>query len=195
MASRSRSPKSTPLSTLASPARIELVSALGEGPASARELADRLGRSVQSLYYHLAQLEKAGLVRVAEERGEGRERERVFAVVPERLAVPARATAPSEVEAAGRAIRAMLRLTGRETSEALAAGDACTAGCERELVALRGKARLSARQLERANALIEQLVSLFRTAKATPSSERLYAITLVLTPARDASPSQRSRDP
>jgi DNA-binding transcriptional ArsR family regulator len=52
------------LTTLASPARLEIVetfSALGR--ASARELAAHLGRSPGAVYHHLRALEQAGLVR------------------------------------------------------------------------------------------------------------------------------------
>ncbi|WP_405946854.1 winged helix-turn-helix domain-containing protein [Streptomyces prunicolor] len=50
---------------LADPLRIRLLEALWEMPRSARELADHVDLPADRLYYHLNQLERAGLIEIA----------------------------------------------------------------------------------------------------------------------------------
>src|SRR5262249_62127159 len=65
---------------LADPLRIRLVEWLMDRPRSARELADCAGLPADRLYYHLGQLERAGLIEVAEYRRLARGKaERVYA--------------------------------------------------------------------------------------------------------------------
>ncbi|MGW5736176.1 MULTISPECIES: ArsR/SmtB family transcription factor [Streptomyces] len=60
---------------LAHPLRMQLLKSLRkEGPATASQLADRLGESSGSTSYHLRQLAAHGFVEDAPERGKGRER-------------------------------------------------------------------------------------------------------------------------
>ncbi|MGV9851976.1 ArsR/SmtB family transcription factor [Streptomyces sp. NPDC003442] len=60
---------------LAHPLRIRLLGALREyGPATASQLADRLGESSGATSYHLRQLAAHGFVKDDPERGKGRER-------------------------------------------------------------------------------------------------------------------------
>lgn len=53
---------------LGDPLRIRLFEALWHGPRSAKELAAEVGLAPDRLYYHLRQLERAGIVEVAEYR-------------------------------------------------------------------------------------------------------------------------------
>jgi DNA-binding transcriptional ArsR family regulator len=67
---------------LADPLRIRLLDALWVGPRSARELADRLDLPADRLYYHLKQLQRAGLIEVVEYRElAGGKVERVYGLV------------------------------------------------------------------------------------------------------------------
>jgi hypothetical protein len=70
---------------------------------------------------------------------------------------------------------------------ALRSGDARPTGSRRELLALRGKARLDAKQLQRLNSLIDQIGALLSEDRRRGRGDRVYALTVVLTPARDAS--------
>ena len=87
-------------------------------PATVRDLAARLGRSRQSLYYHLITLERAKLVTVTGWTGAGRDRERVYAVTRGPIAVGARLRS-ADLAAADRAVKALLRMTAREVSAVL----------------------------------------------------------------------------
>ena len=174
------------IAAIASPPRQEVLEALGDGPASVRELAARLGRSRQALHHHIAALVSAGLVRPSGARGRGVRREQVYALEGERFAVRTHGTSRKELEATTRALQALLRLTGREAARALATPGLRRSGAARELVALRGKVRLAPERLARLNALIEELLQLLRDAKAE-RADPLYAVTFVLTPSPDRS--------
>jgi DNA-binding transcriptional ArsR family regulator len=74
------------LRALAHPLRLQLLETLGaEGPATASQLARRLGESSGATSYHLRALHKAGMVEEAERRNG---RERWWQRVPERLFIP-----------------------------------------------------------------------------------------------------------
>lgn len=174
----------TALDAVASPARLEILFALGDGPMTTQELARRLGRSRQSLYYHLAVLERAGLVAV-EPPAEG-ERDRRFRATAERVAASARHESARDRKAGAKAIQAILRQTAREATAALEDPATRFDGALREMIGIRGKARFTEAQLRRANELIDQLLALLAEARGESSAGRLYALTVVLTPAREA---------
>jgi DNA-binding transcriptional ArsR family regulator len=179
---RPTSRRITTLEAVASPARQEIISALGEGAATVRELARRLGRSRQSLYYHLELLERAGVVRPAGWRGTGRDRERVYRVP--RGPIDARAGSAADLATAEEAVRAMLRLTSRELAAALRSGDPPP----NATVAMRGKAHLDRAALIRLQALITEIQRLLRRSNKPGPSRRLVAVTVVVTPAGRATP-------
>lgn len=180
------------LEAIASPVRQELLLALGEGRASVRELAARLGRTRPSLHYHAGVLERAGMIKAVEVRGTGREREAVYARASDALAVRAQNTR-TELEVAKRAGQAALRLTGRELVRALEDWRA-TGAVPRALFASRGKARLTRAKLAHVNALIDELLGVFADAPAEGGqASELYAVTVVLTPSRDANAPGRGR--
>lgn len=182
----------TALEAVASPVRQELLFALGEEGASVREIAVRLGRSRSALHYHALVLEQAGIIERVEVRGKGRERETVYRVA-DPVAVRAGAR-PAELDLATRAGQALLRLTGRELARALQDGRSTGDANLGNPFAARGKARLTRTQLARVHALIDELLGLFADAPTERrSAHKLYAITVVLTPSRDAAAPQKPR--
>src|SRR5580658_227047 len=76
----------TQLASLTSPVRLAIVQRMEiDKEATARELARRMGRSATSIYHHLQQLEKVGVLHVvAERKGSGRP-EAVYAMVGDYL--------------------------------------------------------------------------------------------------------------
>lgn len=81
---------------LADPLRIQLLEALSETPRSARELAEVAGLAADRLYYHLAQLEQAGLIEVTDYRRLARGKvERVYA--PATVEPPGDAASPEDM--------------------------------------------------------------------------------------------------
>lgn len=74
------------LRALAHPLRLQLLDVLGvEGPATASQLARRLGESSGSTSYHLRALHRVGMIEEAEQRNG---RERWWQRVPERWWIP-----------------------------------------------------------------------------------------------------------
>jgi DNA-binding transcriptional ArsR family regulator len=73
------------LRALAHPLRLQLLQVLHEGPATASQLARRLGESSGATSYHLRALHRAGMVEEAEQRNA---RERWWQRTPERLLIP-----------------------------------------------------------------------------------------------------------
>lgn len=71
---------------LAHPLRLQLLHVLrAEGPATATQLARRLGESSGATSYHLRALHRAGMVEEAEQRNG---RERWWQITPERITIP-----------------------------------------------------------------------------------------------------------
>jgi DNA-binding transcriptional ArsR family regulator len=170
----------TMLEALASPARQELISQLGEGPATVRELALALGRSRQALHYHIGLLERAGLVKGTGWRGRGPARERVYGVTRTRMVAQGTSAEPGR-EAARKALAATLRLATREVDRALAAPDVRRRGRAPEFAALRGRARLTEGDLLELSGLFGRIEAVIRRAKRG-RGKRHYAVTLLLVP-------------
>lgn len=136
---------------LADPLRIRLLEALSETPRSARELADCVGLPADRLYYHLGQLERAGLIRVAEYQPRARGKvERVYA--PVEIEPPGDA-GPEDTAAF---LGAVLDATTLDISAAYRAKQA---GRHREVVVHRGALRLTDQALAELRSHIDELAA------------------------------------
>jgi DNA-binding transcriptional ArsR family regulator len=100
------------LRALAHPLRLQLLQVLhAEGPATASQLARRLGESSGATSYHLRALHRAGMVEEAEQRNA---RERWWQRTPERVMIPnsvppdASASESAELKAAHAQIESIL---------------------------------------------------------------------------------------
>ena len=105
---------------LADPLRIRLLEWLFEAPRSARQLADCAGLPADRLYYHLGQLEQAGLIEIAEYRPLARGKvERVYA--PAETEPPGDDAGPEETAAF---LGSMLQATAMDITAAYQARQA-----------------------------------------------------------------------
>jgi DNA-binding transcriptional ArsR family regulator len=139
---------------LADPLRIRLLEWLFEAPRSARQLADCAGLPADRLYYHLGQLEQAGLIKVAEYRPLARGKiERVYA--PAETEPPGDQADPEETAAFQ---RSMLQATAMDIT---AACKARQAGRRREIDLHRGALRLTDEALAELRGHIAQLAARF----------------------------------
>jgi predicted ArsR family transcriptional regulator len=143
---------------MASPARMAILQRLdAEGPASIRELAERLGRPATALYHHLAHLQKHDLVRITEHRDTGRRPEAVYAAASAHLssrdAVRTASGRRSLVRVAKRVVAATLRAFGSAATHAAARFE----GPHRNCVVRHLAFRADEERLARINALIEEL--------------------------------------
>jgi DNA-binding transcriptional ArsR family regulator len=143
---------------LADPLRIRLLEALWETPRSARELAECVELPADRLYYHLGQLESAGLVEIAEYRRLARGKvERVYR--PAVVEPPGDEASPEEMTMF---LGSMLDATRADIA---AAYRAKAAGRRREVDLLRGSLRLTDEALRDLREHIEQLASRFQDPK------------------------------
>ncbi len=139
---------------LADPLRVRLLEALWEAPRSARELADCTELAPDRLYYHLAQLERAGLIEIAEHRRLPHGKvERVYA--PAVVEPPGDAASPEEMAAF---LGSMLDATRADINAAYRAKQT---GERREVELLRGALRLNEEGLYELRSYIGQLASQF----------------------------------
>jgi DNA-binding transcriptional ArsR family regulator len=139
---------------LADPLRIRLLGWLFEAPRSARQLAECAGVPADRLYYHLGQLEQAGLIEIAEYRPLARGKvERVYA--PAETEPPGDDADPEETAAF---LGSVLEATAMDVT---AAYQARRAGRRREVDLHRGALRLTDQALAELRGHIEQLAARF----------------------------------
>jgi len=139
---------------MADPLRIRLLEWVAEAPRSARELADCAGLPADRLYYHLGQLEQAGLIEVAEYRRLDRGKvERIYA--PAETEPPGDDADPEETAVF---LGSMLEATALDIT---AACQARRAGRRREVDLHRGTVRLTDEALAELRGRIEQLAARF----------------------------------
>jgi DNA-binding transcriptional ArsR family regulator len=160
---------------LADPLRIQLVEWLMEQPRSARELADCARLPADRLYYHLGQLEQAGLIEVAGYRRLARGKsERVYA--PAEAEPPGDDASPQETAAF---LGSMLEATAMDIT---AAFQAKQAGRRREVDVTRAALQLTDEALAELRGHLTQLAARF----AEPDGEGTWTrLVLVLADLHD----------
>ena len=139
-----------------------------EAPRSARQLADCAGLPADRLYYHLGQLEQAGLIEVAEYRPLARGKvERVYA--PAQTEPPGDDADPEETVAF---LGSMLEATSMDIAAAYRARQA---GRRREVDLRRGALRLTDEALAELRGHIEELAARF----ADPAADGTWTLVLM----------------
>lgn len=151
---------------IASPVRRQIVFTLAEsGAMSVAELAERTGRTVTSLYRHVKILVGVGLLTEAGTRGEGREREALYAVPAKRLTFAKGPLPRASREAIARGIAGDLRRASRLVTEALVSGRGTPTGPDRDAWAGTAMCWLTPEELRKVN---EHLRALDRLITDTP---------------------------
>jgi DNA-binding transcriptional ArsR family regulator len=154
---------------LADPVRIRLLECLWGGPQSAKELAEWVGIAPDRLYYHLAQLEQARLIEIAEYRRlPGGKVERVYRPTP--IEPPGDEATPLEY---AEFLGAMLEATRADIT---AASIAKEAGERREITLMRATVRLSEAELV---TLRERLLELVRQVQEQPDDKGIWTRVVV----------------
>jgi DNA-binding transcriptional ArsR family regulator len=159
----------SPHLALADPLRLRLLETLWGHPQTAKELAELVGQPPDRLYYHLAQLEQAGLIEIAEYRPlPGGKVERVYR--PTEVEPPGDTATPQELS---RFLSAALEATQADIA---AAGVARDAGERREISLTRTTLRLSEAELV---TLREHLLELVRQAQEKPNDGGVWTRVVV----------------
>jgi DNA-binding transcriptional ArsR family regulator len=176
----------SPHRALADPLRIRLLEALWGRPQSAKELAEWAGIPPDRLYYHLAQLEQAGLIEIAEYRPlPGGKVERVYR--PTVVEPPGDVATPEELS---RFLSAALEATRADIASA---GVAKEAGEQREISLTRTTVRLSEAEFV---TLRDRLLELVQAAQDKSDNEGIWTrVVITLVDLQDRAPSTGKGEP
>ncbi|MFT4709461.1 MAG: DNA-binding transcriptional ArsR family regulator [Planctomycetota bacterium] len=179
------------LKALASPARIEVVEVMQiSGPATVAEISTQLGRAADSLYHHLRQLEKAGIVERQGKRQSGGRSGAVYALCEREVSADSSHESPVEERAAMADLgAAILRLTERDMRTALTDDwetESSFAGLHDFPLVQRTKGWLNPAQAAVALAKIQDVLGYMREHAVCDepgeSGARLFALSQVLSP-------------
>lgn len=178
-----------------SPARLEVMDAMSEiAPCSVAELARELGRSPQSLYYHVEIMLNVGLLRQSGSRKAGRRDEAMYDLVSDHFRLAGSAdTDEDKRRTLLRFNSTVVKLTERNYRDALALGLARRVGDRENIYLRRQRGRLSDEDLERFYELLEEIGALFaansptstdakRSRSAAKDATRPYGFTIALVP-------------
>lgn len=177
------------MSELFKPMRLEVYESLQvSGPASIADLALRLGRPADSLYYHVKKLLAIGVVEEWTDGARPRSgpgRKGALFVVTKRIDVDLDPKSRRSREAWAEGGAAVLRLAQRDYARTLDSGDIRPDGKRRNLAMQRAKVRVSPAELKQLN---EQIDALRETMlKYTENTEgELHAVTYLLTPLEES---------
>jgi DNA-binding transcriptional ArsR family regulator len=170
------------LRAMASPARQRIVAGFEAlGTASVRELADHLGRSPESLYFHLRKLVDTGLVEDVGERPAGRRPERLYRLVADRLKIAGDLEQPEYRDALAETCRSITRATERDYCRALELGTARLDGAGRNLSLHHFHVHLKPADRRRMVQLLEELTA-FVIEHNDPERGDLHSYTAALSP-------------
>ncbi len=165
---------------LRTPLRQEIVRTLGRtGPVSVRELAELLDRAPASLYYHVHELEDAGILRQTGTRPAGRREEGVYELAAERIVINRTKRSKAFVSALEDVHRSTLRTAEREISPALEVSRRDAPGRDDAVTLLRLSARLSPSDLRKARRMLTDLVA-FLGDRDDPKAAATYSVTVAM---------------
>ena len=168
------------LEAVASPIRCQVVDELSVfGPSSVRQIAVRMKRSPESLYYHIKILVDVGIVVQDRTRQTGRRVEAVYRLVAPKMRIDRKVRSKDYMDALARACSALLRLAERNYRAALEHGGFVVEGRQRDLAVRQYNLRLDRKGLAEVNALLDRLTKLKSRCDDATSGET-YAVTLVL---------------
>jgi DNA-binding transcriptional ArsR family regulator len=151
--SRRRATTLTQVRALAHPLRLRLIELFVARPLTAKQAAQKLGQPPTRLYYHVATLERAGLLRLARTRAVRGATEKYFALARQPLRSLGRDGTDAMRQATARDRMAIsVTLFDRARGELMRALDAGALENKRPLIAIRALARTTpsgARRLQR----------------------------------------------
>lgn len=170
------------LRAIAPPSRQRVVSGLEAlGTVSVRDLAAHLGRSAESLYFHLRKLVDCGLVEEMGERRTGRRTERLYRLVAPRLRIAGDLDDPEFRDALAEACRSVTRATERDYCRSLELGNARLHGKGRNLALHHFHVHLKPADRHRMVQLLEELTA-FVIEHNDPEGGELHSFTSALSP-------------
>ena len=174
------------LAALTSPVRLELLELIGIwGPCAVADVAERMERAPDSLYYHVKKLVSVGLLEHVRDRRKGQRSEAIYRLPARQLEVP-RSSEGAAREQTSKAIHAILRLAGRELDTALDDDEALDEGPKRRLYGRRMNGRLSWKAIGEVNRHIAEIEAIFAREGTRRGRNQGHpaVVTLILTPGK-----------
>ncbi len=170
---------------LTSPLRLEILEHfLVAGPAAVDEIAARMGRAADSLYYHVRMLVKVGLLRPRGSRKSGKRDKTLYAVVARRIELPCRPGSAALTESTMKTMASAFRMAEREMHASLESGRFEEHGRYRDFYAARVRSDLSRAALAEVNRHLKAIEDIFsREFKTAPANGTSCSLTLALMPA------------
>jgi predicted ArsR family transcriptional regulator len=170
------------LRALASPVRIEIVGVFQtHGPLAIRELAEKLGRPADGLYHHVRQLQKVGILRVAETRRAGKRDEAVFELTAERFGHTEQPKTSAMKHAIVQTAASALRLANREFRRAVLADKEEEDEGRTRAKLSRQRTWLADDDLAELHGMLEKIEA-FLKRRTGRKQGRPFALTMVLVP-------------
>lgn len=170
------------LEAVVSPVRHHLLRTLSVlGPSSVKELARDMGRSPESLYYHLRALVDAGLVVEHGERSVNGRSEALFRTIAPQLVTDAEASDPEYLDAYRRSASALLRLADRQLTTAIQEQEDTGSKRPVSLRIQQLQARLSRRDQRELARRLDSVLEFLSSADDPAQTERIV-VTLVSAP-------------
>jgi predicted transcriptional regulator len=172
------------LAAVRSPVRQELLHHMATiGPCSVSELAAKMDRPADALYYHVKALMRVGLLHQQGKRKATRRDEAVYSLPEKRIRFEFDPKSESSRNALIGAVAASLRLTERDFAHALEHEVVTTTGPQQDIRSRRYRTWLDKKAVVKVNKLLNELDKLLldedRLRKGRP-----YAVTYVVTPVK-----------
>ena len=170
---------------LTSPLRLEIMEHFFvAGPAAVDEVAARMGRAPDSLYYHVRMLAKVGLLRPRGSRKSGKRAKTLYAVVAPRIELPCRPGSTASTDSTMKSMTSAFRMAEREMRGALESGNFEEQGRYRNFFAGRMRSDLSRAALAEVNRHLKAIEDIFsREFKTAPANGTSCSLTVTLLPA------------
>ncbi len=154
---------------LTSPLRLEILEHFHVvGPAAVDEVAARMGRAPDSLYYHVRMLVKVGLLRPRGSRKSGKRDKTLYALVAPRIEVSCRPGSASATETTMKTLGSAFRMAEREMRASLESGRFKEQGRHRNFFAGRLRSDLGRAALAEVNRHIKAIEDIFTREFRTP---------------------------
>lgn len=168
------------IEALTSPVRLELVEAFRPNEAcTVAELAERLGRAPESLYYHVKTLAKVGILVDGGKRLRGRRYETLYRTVAARIGFQPDPDSTVSVEGTLKSVAAILRLVDREFAASLRASVADGSEASRPM-GRRQKARLSNADLAKVRTHLDAVEKIFSRGRSRKEGRLVSCLTVVV---------------
>ncbi len=168
------------LRALRTPVRQEIVGAFRRlGASSVKEIAAEIGRAPETLYYHVHELVKAGIVREKSRRPAGKRVEAVYELTATRIIIDHRGRSKAFLSALADLYRATLRSAERELARALEQEQKRKRGPRRSTAVMRLTVRLSSESAQRLPGLLQEVVDSL-TDEKEEAGARDYSLTVAV---------------